>query len=89
MGAIKGFAGQSGVVGVTFANLDLFQSEVGYEMSRRFDEMSAAVDAENRTCRTDALAQEMQNSSRAASNIDDPLAGLDADFFQLGVGIRR
>jgi hypothetical protein len=89
MGAVKRFAGQSGVVSVTFANLDLPQSEVSYEMSRRFDEMRAAVDAENRTDRTDALAQEMKNASLAASKIDDPFAGLDTDFFELGVGIRR
>ena len=69
--------------------LDLLQSEVGREMSRRFDETSAAIDPENRPGRTDALAQEMQNAPRAASNIDDPLTGLDPDFFQLGVGIRR
>ena len=31
----------------------------------------------------------MQNAPRAASNIDDPLTGLNPDFFQLGVGIRR
>jgi hypothetical protein len=57
-------------------------------MSRRFDEMRAAVDAENRTGRTDALAQEMKNAFRAASKIDGPFAGLDTDFFELGVGIR-
>jgi hypothetical protein len=89
MRAVKGSARQSGVISVTLADLDLLQSVVGREMSRRFDETSAAIDPENRPGRADALAQKMQNAPRAASNIDDPLAGLDPDFFQLGVGIRR
>ena len=89
MRAVKGSARQSGVISVTLADLDVLQSEVGREMSRRFDETSAAIDPENRPSRTDALTQEMQNAARAASNIDDPLTGLDPDFFQLGVGIRR
>ena len=89
MGAVEGFAGQSGLVSVTLANLDLLQSEVTREMSRRVDEASAAVDPENRTGWTGTLAQKMQNAARAASDIDDPLSGLDPDSFELGVGIRR
>jgi hypothetical protein len=42
-------------------------------MSRRFDEMRAAVDAENRTGRIDALAQEMKNASRAANRLTAPI----------------
>ena len=79
MGAIKGFAGQSGVVGVTFANLDLFQSEVGYEMSRRFDEMSAAVDAEIPTPNAMTLATATPEGRPSARIV--LLKGVDARGF--------
>ena len=89
MRAVERRAWQSGVIGVALANLDLRQPKVGGEPARLLDEMRAAVDPENRTGRTDALAQEMQNASRAASDIDDALSGLDPDPFELCVGIRR
>src|SRR5208337_3449561 len=51
--------------------------------------MGASLDSEDRSRRPDVLAEEMQDAAGAASQIDDPFAGPDADLFEPRVRIRR
>ena len=89
MGTIEGLARQSGIIGIAFANLDLRQRMVIDETAHQFDEMRAALDAEHRALRTDALAEKMQDTARPAAEIDHAPARLDADLLELRIGIGR
>jgi hypothetical protein len=80
---------QPRVVGVALPHLDLRQTEVGREVSRELDEVRAAVEAKNVPGRTDPLAQQVKDSTRAASEVDHPLAGPYPGLRELRVGQRR
>jgi hypothetical protein len=57
------------------------------EAARQANEMGAPLDSEDRACRPDALAQQMQDSAGAATNVNDTFTRLNPDPIELCLGI--
>ncbi|MCY1299083.1 hypothetical protein D9M70_485980 [compost metagenome] len=87
MGTVEGAARQAGRIGVALAHLHLGQGVAGDETARKFDEVRVALDTEHGARGPHAFAKQVQHTTGTATEIDDVFAWLDADPFELLVGI--
>ena len=87
MAAVERRAGQSRVVHIALADLDLRHSVISNEAARLVNKMRASLDPNDRAGRADALAQEVQDASGTATKVNDTFARLDPYLLELRVRI--
>jgi hypothetical protein len=79
---------QPGIVCVSLTHLDrLGQGVASNKAAREFNEMGTAFNAKDRAGGADPLAQQVQDTTWAATKVNQSLTLLDSNSVELGIGI--